>query len=111
MVTKKAKKPIAVIYARAQTSAGAEGQVRVCRAWAEKHGYTVAKEYFDKGKSASRTLEWREGLTELIRDAISKQPSFNFIIVYNFDRLFRSRAFDYFIVKNILEREHVHLDY
>src|SRR4029450_11973607 len=98
MRNKRLKKPIAVIYARAQTSAGAEGQLRAYRVWAEKHGYTVAKEYFDKGKSASRTLEWREGLTQLIGDAISKQPSFNFIIVYDFDRLFRT-AFDYFILK------------
>jgi hypothetical protein len=35
---------------------------------------------------------------------------FNLIIVYNFDRLFRT-AFEYAILKTILEGEHVQLDY
>ena len=60
-----------------------------CREWAEKNGYTIAKEYLDEGHSAFRRLEKREALKELLADTVNKQRAFNLIIVHKLDRLFR----------------------
>src|SRR5262249_944978 len=104
---------IAVIYVRARGAYRAQedqtiqAQIRACHQWAESHGYTIAKTYIDRGKGASRNLQEREGLYHLLRDTIHKR-AFNVILVQKFDRLFRS-AFEFVILRTILEREHVQL--
>ena len=62
---------VAAIYARVSSEEQVQGysiqaQLRACREWAEKHGYTVAKEYLEQGQSAFRNLEKREALKELL---------------------------------------------
>ena len=103
----------AVIYActrrgsRAQDDEALQAQTSACRQWAKSHGYTIAETYIDRGKGASRNLDEREGLHDLLRDTI-QQRSFNVILVQKFNRLYRS-VFEFVILRTILEREHVQL--
>ena len=82
----------AVIYARAsldEENQAIQAQLRECREWAEKNGYSVAKAYIDQGKGAYRNVEQREGLKELVADALRKPQSCDAVIYYSPDRLFR----------------------
>jgi DNA invertase Pin-like site-specific DNA recombinase len=64
-ITKQQQQQTAVIYGRVSSEEQVQGysiqaQLRACREWAEKHGYTVAKEYLHEGYSAFRKHEKRE---------------------------------------------------
>jgi site-specific DNA recombinase len=85
-----------------------QAQLRACREWAEKNGYTVAKAYIDQGKGAYRNLEEREGLKELVADALRKPKSFDAVIYYLPDRLFRD-VLELETFRARLERGHVKL--
>jgi site-specific DNA recombinase len=103
----------AVIYARVSSEEQVQGysiqaQLRDCREWAEKHGYTIAKEYLEEGHSAFRHLEKREALKELLADTVSKERSFQLVIVHKLDRLFRE-TLDSATSRAILKRERVRL--
>ena len=103
----------AVVYARVSSEEQVQGysiqaQLRACREWAEKNGYTVAKDYLEEGHSAFRHLEKREALKELIADAVSKQRAFDTIIVHKLDRLFRN-TLESSTTRAILKREKVRL--
>src|SRR5690242_7811935 len=103
----------AVIYARVSSEEQVQGysiqaQLRACREWAEKHGYTVAKEYLEEGQSAFRNLEKRTALKELLSDSVSKQRGFDLIIVHKLDRLFRNTV-ESSTARAILKREKVRL--
>jgi site-specific DNA recombinase len=104
----------AVIYARARGASldeenqAIQAQLRECREWAEKRGYSVAKAYIDQGKGAYRNLEEREGLKELVADALRKPKSFDAVIYYSPDRLFRD-LFELETFRAQLKREHVKL--
>src|SRR6266550_6761291 len=103
----------AVIYARVSSEEQVQGysiqaQLQACRDWAEKHGYTVAKEYLEEGQSAFRHLEKREALKELLSDTVSKQRAFHLIIVHKLDRLFRD-TLESSTARAILKREQVRL--
>src|SRR5262245_61509602 len=104
----------AVIYARARGASldeenqAIQAQLRECREWAEKRGYSVAKAYIDQGKGAYRNLEQREGLKELVADALRKQQSFDAVIYYSPDRLFRD-IFELETFRARLKQEHVKL--
>jgi site-specific DNA recombinase len=82
--------------------------LRACREWAEKNGYSVAKAYIDQGMGAYLNLEERQGLKELLADALSKQRPFDVIIVYSLDRLFRD-VLEFETFRARLEQEHVKL--
>ena len=103
-----------VIYARArgesldEENQAIQAQLRACREWAEKNGYSVAKAYIDQGKGAYRNLEEREGLKELVADALSKQRPFDVIIYYSPSQLFRD-LFEFETFRVRLERQHVQL--
>ncbi len=81
----------AVIYARYsshnQTECSIEGQLEVCRKFAEEHNYNVIYEYIDRAKSG--TKENRESFQKMIED--SKNKTFKAIIVYQLDRFARNR--------------------
>ena len=103
----------AVVYARARASSrkqaqAIQAQLRACREWAKKNGYTVAKEYVDRGKSTIHSLQKRKALKELLNDTVKKQRSFDLVIVYGFDRLFRN-LLELETFRAILGREHVEL--
>jgi site-specific DNA recombinase len=111
--TKQQQQQTAVIYGRVSSEEQVQGysiqaQLRACREWAEKHGYTVAKEYLDEGYSAFRKLEKREALKELLTEAVSKQRAFQLVIVHKLDRLFRN-TLESSTTRAILKREKVRL--
>lgn len=81
----------AAIYARfssdRQNESSIEQQVRAVLDYAKRNGFAVVKTYSDSAISGG-TYE-REGLQELIFD--SRKLGFDAVIVWNFDRLARSR--------------------
>jgi site-specific DNA recombinase len=104
---------LAAIYARVSSEEQVRGysiqaQLRACREWAAKNGYKVAKEYLEEGQSAFRNLEKREALKELLAETVSKQRSFDLIIVHKLDRLFRD-TLESSTARAILKREQVRL--
>ena len=111
--TAKQQQPTAVSYSRVSSEEQLGGysiaaQLRACREWAEKNGYTVAKEYVEEGQSAFRDLEKREALKELLADTVSKERSFDLIIVHKLDRLFRN-TLESSTTRAILKRQKVQL--
>jgi len=111
--TAKQQQPSAAIYSRVSSEEQVQGysiqaQLRACREWAQKNGYTVAKEYVEEGQSAFRNLEKREALKELLADAVSKQRSFELIIVHKLDRLFRD-TLESSTTRAVLKRQKVRL--
>lgn len=98
----------AVIYARfssdRQREESIEGQIRECRAYADKNGLTVIDTYIDRAKSASKDTEKREDFLRMIRD--SSRRLFDTVLVWKLDRFARSR-FDSAHYKNILKKNGV----
>ena len=83
----------AVIYARysstGQNEQSIDGQVRICKEFAESKGYNVVKVYIDKAKSAWSDSEKRHDFQRMLNEARTK--AFQHIIVYKFDRFCRNR--------------------
>ena len=81
----------AVIYARysssSQTEQSIEGQVRVCREFAERNGYVIVSEYVDRAKTG--TNDNRPAFQQMLYD--SKQKTFEAVLVYKLDRFARNR--------------------
>ena len=81
----------AVIYARfsshGQNEQTIEGQVRICKEFAESKGFNAVKIYHDKARTG--TNDNRPEFQRMIRDAAS--GAYQYIIVYMFDRFARNR--------------------
>ena len=81
----------AVIYARyssdSQTEQSIEGQMRVCKEYAEKNGYVIVGEYVDRAMTG--TNDKRPAFQQMISD--SKKHEWSFVLVYKFDRFARNR--------------------
>ncbi len=97
---------IAVIYARysssAQSEQSIEGQLRVCKEYAEKNGITIIDEYIDRAMTG--TNDNRPAFLQMIED--SKKHQFDKILVYKLDRFSRNR-YDNAIYKHILQQNGV----
>lgn len=95
-----------VIYARyssdKQRDESIEGQIRECKAYAEREGILITHIYTDKALSA-RT-DHRPQFRQMIDDA--KSHTFDYVIVYQLDRFSRSRE-DSAVYKSILKRNGV----
>ena len=95
-----------VIYARyssdKQRDESIEGQIRECKAYAEREGIIITHIYTDKALSA-RT-DHRPEFRQMIDDA--KKHNFEYVIVYQLDRFSRSRE-DSAVYKSILKRNGV----
>ena len=95
----------AVIYARfsshGQNEMTIEGQVRICREYAESQGYNVLTVYPEKARTG--TNDSRPAFQKMIKDAASGQ--FQYIIVYMFDRFARNRH-DSILYKEMLKRDY-----
>ena len=95
----------AVIYTRyssiGQNEQSIEGQLRICKEFAEKEGYTVIKTYIDKARSAWKENARRPDFDRMIADAAS--GTFQHIIVYKFDRFVRGRAKSISLKKRLME--------
>lgn len=81
----------AVIYARyssdKQTEQSIEGQLRVCKEYAEHEGLTIVGEYIDR--AITGRYDDRPEFQKMIRD--SKKRQFEYILVYKLDRFARNR--------------------
>ena len=98
----------AVIYARyssdSQREASIEGQLRDCKAYAEKNGITVVGTYIDRAYSAK--TDDRPDFQRMIKDSAKK--IFDVVLVWKLDRFARNR-FDAVNYKYQLEKNSVHL--
>ena len=83
----------AVIYARyssaGQNEQSIDGQLRVCKEYAESKGFNIVKTYIDKAKSAWTESEKRVDFQKMLQEA--ETGAFQIVIVYKFDRFSRSR--------------------
>ena len=81
----------AVIYARyssdSQTENSIEGQLRECKAFAERQGITVVDTYIDRAYSAK--TDNRPQFQKMIKDSV--KANFEIIIVWKLDRFARNR--------------------
>jgi len=79
------------IYARYssdnQRDASIADQMRVCRAFAERQGWTIAQEYSDRAVSGATLL--RSGFQALMRNALSRQ--FDVVLAESLDRFSRDQ--------------------
>lgn len=95
----------AVIYARfsshGQNEMSIDGQIRVCREFAENQGYNVIKTYADKARTG--TNDSRPFFQRMIRDAAS--GAYQYILVYMFDRFARNRH-DSVMYKEMLKQKY-----
>ena len=98
----------AVIYARfssdRQREESIEGQIRECKAYAERKGIEVIHEYIDRAKSANKDTAKREEFLQMIKD--SGKHQFDTVLVWKLDRFARSR-YDSAHYKNILRKNGV----
>lgn len=84
----------AAIYARvsSEMQAAAEtpiaGQLQELRRYALANGYEIVREYVDEGISG--TTDQREAFRAMRADADQKQPPFQAILVWKFDRIARN---------------------
>ena len=82
----------AVIMARYssdnQTELSIEGQLEVCRKFAQDYNYTIVNEYIDRAVSG-RHVEKREAFQQMIKDASKRE--FEAVIVYKLDRFARNK--------------------
>ena len=81
----------AVIYARyssdSQTEQSIEGQVRVCKQFAEKNDLLVADQYIDRATTGMN--DNRAAFQQMLRD--SKRRQWSVVIVYKLDRFARNK--------------------
>ena len=81
----------AVIYARYssdnQREESIEGQIRECKAYAEKHGITVLNSYIDRAFSAK--TDNRPEFQRMIKD--SAKHLFDVVLIWKLDRFARNR--------------------
>ena len=97
----------AVIYARfsshGQNEMSIEGQIRVCKELAERHGLKIIHTYIEKAKSASKDTHKRKSFQDMLKDVES--GAFQHILVYKFDRFVRNRL-ESMKLKHKLKEEH-----
>ena len=95
----------AVIYTRfsstGQNEQTIDGQLRICKEYAEKMGFRVVKVYNDKARTG--TNDRRPEFQAMIEEA--GLGVFQYIIVYKFDRFARNRL-DSMMYKGQLKKEH-----
>ena len=96
----------AVIYARYssqnQREESIEGQLRVCKAFAEQNNLTVVNEYIDRALSG--TSAKRPAFQQMISDSSKKQ--FQVVLIYKIDRFARN-TYDSAIYEHKLEENGV----
>ena len=96
----------AVIYARFssqnQREESIEGQIRECRRYAERSGYSVIKEYTDS--AISGRTDQRPAFQQMIEDSASH--AFQIVLVWKVDRFARNR-YDSAVYRNRLKKNGV----
>jgi DNA invertase Pin-like site-specific DNA recombinase len=96
----------AVLYARyssdGQREESIEGQLRECKEYAERNGFTIISTYIDRALSAK--TDDRPDFQKMISDSAKKQ--FEIVLVWKLDRFSRNR-FDAATYRAILKRNGV----
>lgn len=96
----------AVIYARysssSQTEQSIEGQLRVCKEYAEKNNISIINEYIDRAMTG--TNDNRPSFQQMIID--SEKKNFDYVLVYKLDRFSRNK-YDNAIYKHKLQQNNV----
>ncbi len=96
----------AVIYARfsshSQTEQSIEGQLRVCKEYAERNNIEILYEYIDRATTG--TNDNRPEFQKMITDA--EKHCFNYILVYKLDRFSRNK-YDSVVYKHKLNQNGV----
>jgi len=96
----------AVIYARyssaGQSEQSIEGQLRVCKEFAERNNYRIVGTYIDRAVSGK--TDSREEFQKLIKD--SGKKLWEYVVVYKLDRFARNR-YDSAVNKATLKRNGV----
>lgn len=96
----------AVIYARysseKQTEQSIEGQIRVCREYAERNDFNIIEIYADRATTGRN--DQRAEFQKMLRD--SENHNFEAVLVYKLDRFSRNR-YDSAHNKNILKKNGV----
>ena len=91
-----------VIYARysseKQTEQSIEGQLRVCREFAQKKGFNIVHEYIDRALTG--TNDNRPSFQQMIAD--SSKQTFENVLVYKLDRFSRNK-YDNAVYKHKLQ--------
>lgn len=81
----------AVIYARyssdSQTEQSIEGQLRVCKEYAEKNDIVIVDTYIDRAMTG--TNDNRPDFQQMIKDSVNKE--WQYVIVYKLDRFSRNK--------------------
>ena len=81
----------AVIYARyssdSQTEQSIEGQLRVCKEYAEKNDISIINTYIDRAMTG--TNDNRPDFQRMLKD--SKNGNWNYVLVYKLDRFSRDK--------------------
>ena len=99
-----------VIYARyssqGQREESIEGQLRECRAFAERNGWTVVGEYIDRALSGK--TDKRDDFQRMIKD--SEKGHFRGVLMYTLDRFARNR-YDSAMYKARLKKNGVRVFY
>ena len=97
-----------IVYARysshQQTEQSIDGQLRVCKEFAQRNGYTIIGEYIDR--AASGTNDKRPEFQRMLSDATA--GTFEYVLVYQYDRFARNRR-DSLNNKHHLSKYHVKL--
>ena len=81
----------AVIYARysceKQTEQSIEGQLHVCKEYAERNGLLILDTYIDRATSG--TTDNRKAFQQMIKD--SSKKTWDYVLVYKLDRFSRNK--------------------
>lgn len=92
-----------VIYARysdsKQREESIEGQIKICKEYAEKKGYNIVHTYIDRALSGKN--DDRPQFQIMIKDSV--KGHFQGVLVYQLDRFARNR-YDSAVYKNILKK-------
>ena len=81
----------AAIYARysssSQTEQSIEGQLRVCKEYAERNGIVIVRTYIDRAMTG--TNDNRDDFQQMLKDSAQKQ--WEYLLVYKLDRFSRNK--------------------
>ncbi len=100
-----------VIYCRVSTAEQVENysletQERICREWAARHGYEVAKVFVEEGESAKTTK--RPKFQEAIRYCVNNKKRVGVFLVYKLNRFARNN-FDQMTTDTLLYKHDITL--
>lgn len=111
---KQAMSKRAILYARVSgddrkaATSSVEGQLELCRSYAQEKGYTVIGEYFEDKEKHTSGADWLPELEKVLRLAFQK--AYDVLIVREIDRLARNR-FKQLAIENELDAQGITVEY